>query len=393
MSSDMDRRRSRGGGVPSAEDLGFGGDLGQVFSEGRKREEAKKAQLKKEAEEMKKEMQRVNQRDMRRQEHAGAFGGSLDAVLAPPQAAEKRSGGRGGGGESGRQGGREEVQAGRRGERGRGAASSSLEDWGDDQTNELHEVEMERRRRRQHPTVSAEDYTAQRQAVARIRDRNSNVSSDNPLIAGSADGVDERFAGREHLHLHDEDAAQPSLGEVLGGRGGPAARGSRRGGGRGGGEGRSAAALAQARRELPPQHPQHPDSQNEYLSDFLSDENLTYDFLIQLDQRVPRLGLAYAKLRRFKRWTVSKSGKPFEGHAKMLAFAKTSSAGGHGGSAQDEEDEECPVCFEVYGKGDHLKLLPCGHYFHEDCLIKWFKNEVTCPLCRYNCNTNQPASV
>lgn len=48
----------------------------------------------------------------------------------------------------------------------------------------------------------------------------------------------------------------------------------------------------------------------------------------------------------------------------------------------DEEDNECPICYESVAKGtDHV--LQCKHRFHRDCLKKWvemLKN--TCPTCR-----------
>ena len=40
---------------------------------------------------------------------------------------------------------------------------------------------------------------------------------------------------------------------------------------------------------------------------------------------------------------------------------------------------ECPICH------DSLRLplrLPCSHLFCEDCIVKWFEGETTCPLCR-----------
>jgi len=40
----------------------------------------------------------------------------------------------------------------------------------------------------------------------------------------------------------------------------------------------------------------------------------------------------------------------------------------------------CSICLE-----DNAKILfktECKHYFHKDCLIKWLRKNMTCPLCR-----------
>ncbi|TMW65453.1 hypothetical protein Poli38472_008095 [Pythium oligandrum] len=36
---------------------------------------------------------------------------------------------------------------------------------------------------------------------------------------------------------------------------------------------------------------------------------------------------------------------------------------------------------ETLGR-DKMVKLPCGHHFHEDCVIEWFNTSITCPLCR-----------
>ena len=43
---------------------------------------------------------------------------------------------------------------------------------------------------------------------------------------------------------------------------------------------------------------------------------------------------------------------------------------------------ECPICFEEFD--NEIAILPCSHYFHEECLIKWWNksNKFECPICR-----------
>lgn len=44
---------------------------------------------------------------------------------------------------------------------------------------------------------------------------------------------------------------------------------------------------------------------------------------------------------------------------------------------------ECAVCLSSFEEGDHIRQLPCCHFFHRDCVDKWLDHQqTTCPLCR-----------
>lgn len=43
----------------------------------------------------------------------------------------------------------------------------------------------------------------------------------------------------------------------------------------------------------------------------------------------------------------------------------------------------CPVCSEDYVVGDHVTQLPCGHIYHDACVMPWLESKLTCPICRY----------
>lgn len=45
--------------------------------------------------------------------------------------------------------------------------------------------------------------------------------------------------------------------------------------------------------------------------------------------------------------------------------------------------ETCVVCHDCYKANDAVVKLPCGHVFHEDCVMPWFTDHNTCPVCRY----------
>lgn len=50
-------------------------------------------------------------------------------------------------------------------------------------------------------------------------------------------------------------------------------------------------------------------------------------------------------------------------------------------------EEKCMVCLDDFdssedGSGFALKL-PCGHCYHDECILKWLQKSNTCPSCRY----------
>ncbi|KAJ4962396.1 hypothetical protein NE237_022335 [Protea cynaroides] len=55
---------------------------------------------------------------------------------------------------------------------------------------------------------------------------------------------------------------------------------------------------------------------------------------------------------------------------------------------KEEEEiggEACTVCLEDFSVGlDEVKVMPCGHAFHGNCIIKWLQQSHFCPLCRFS---------
>ncbi|XP_017545151.1 uncharacterized protein si:ch211-59o9.10 [Pygocentrus nattereri] len=43
---------------------------------------------------------------------------------------------------------------------------------------------------------------------------------------------------------------------------------------------------------------------------------------------------------------------------------------------------ECQICFCDYKEGENLRMLPCLHDYHVNCIDRWLKESSTCPICR-----------
>ncbi|KAJ4842114.1 hypothetical protein Tsubulata_033937 [Turnera subulata] len=48
------------------------------------------------------------------------------------------------------------------------------------------------------------------------------------------------------------------------------------------------------------------------------------------------------------------------------------------------DGESCTICLEDLINNDHddIARLPCSHYFHYGCAVKWLEDHPSCPLCR-----------
>ena len=47
------------------------------------------------------------------------------------------------------------------------------------------------------------------------------------------------------------------------------------------------------------------------------------------------------------------------------------------------DEDECPICMDSYCKENTAKKLECGHTFHKDCIVEWFRGDYRCPVCRH----------
>ncbi|KAG6491501.1 hypothetical protein ZIOFF_046433 [Zingiber officinale] len=48
------------------------------------------------------------------------------------------------------------------------------------------------------------------------------------------------------------------------------------------------------------------------------------------------------------------------------------------------EGSSCPICLDDFEAMGQVLAMPCGHPFHEGCLMEWLKRSNSCPFCRFS---------
>uniref|UniRef100_A0A0A9GDJ2 RING-type domain-containing protein n=1 Tax=Arundo donax TaxID=35708 RepID=A0A0A9GDJ2_ARUDO len=74
--------------------------------------------------------------------------------------------------------------------------------------------------------------------------------------------------------------------------------------------------------------------------------------------------------------------KPRSGEGNEGGGGGVLAAGTDKERAVSAEDAVCCICLARYVDNDDLRMLPCGHFFHKECVDKWLKINALCPLCK-----------
>ena len=58
------------------------------------------------------------------------------------------------------------------------------------------------------------------------------------------------------------------------------------------------------------------------------------------------------------------------------------------GTNQTEDDSEvsntvCAVCCDEFNTEEEVRVLPCLHFYHRECIDQWLMYHRQCPICKH----------
>ncbi|XP_032084745.1 RING finger protein 215 [Thamnophis elegans] len=69
---------------------------------------------------------------------------------------------------------------------------------------------------------------------------------------------------------------------------------------------------------------------------------------------------------------------------KLLALKTRRYHPGRAPHSWAHEIDSCAICLDQFQRNQCLRVLPCLHEFHRDCVDPWLLLQQTCPLCKHN---------
>ena len=50
---------------------------------------------------------------------------------------------------------------------------------------------------------------------------------------------------------------------------------------------------------------------------------------------------------------------------------------------------QCAICLDIFEERSRIITLSCDHFFHTNCISRWYSDNPTCPVCRHRTDTTE----
>lgn len=54
----------------------------------------------------------------------------------------------------------------------------------------------------------------------------------------------------------------------------------------------------------------------------------------------------------------------------------------YGNTRIERDSADCAICLTRYETGTFVRILPCHHHYHQECIDQWICLTPNCPLCK-----------
>ncbi len=103
------------------------------------------------------------------------------------------------------------------------------------------------------------------------------------------------------------------------------------------------------------------------------------------------LKIIYDNTSQFQKEIIEDESFPISKENKMIIFKKMKTISFEDLNRREykeilKQKDECVICMNNFNKDDKkIKIFSCNkHIYHNDCLELWIKEDLKCPLCKYN---------
>ncbi|XP_031395064.1 uncharacterized protein LOC116206359 [Punica granatum] len=91
-----------------------------------------------------------------------------------------------------------------------------------------------------------------------------------------------------------------------------------------------------------------------------------------------------AVLKKLKKEIYNPSPKRFSRRVSLYyrEQARNGASAAMRNGPDDDDDKRCAICLEDFEPREEVRVTPCDHMFHEECISPWVKSHGQCPVCR-----------